>query len=81
MWYASVRTVQCSTIVRPEGSQKKSFPLCAFFYFCSSDPQKKRYFVFISSLMLNVVCTAEVSAAVWGTPSNFLCHNYWKMML
>lgn len=47
MWYASVRTVQRSTIVRPEGSQKKSFPLCAFFYFCSSDPQKKRYFVFI----------------------------------
>lgn len=79
MLYISVHTMQSSTIVRLEGSQKKIFPLCAFFSLLQfRSPNEKVRYLFLS-LMLNIVCTAEVGAAVWGTPSN-LCHNYKKMM-
>lgn len=73
--YITVYTMQSSVIVRLDGSQKKILPFCVFFYFCSSDPQNKRYVICVYLiLILNVVCTVEVGAAVWGTPSN-LCHN------
>lgn len=65
-----------------KAGKRKVFPCVHFFTFAVQSPRRKgTLFVFISSLMLNVACTAEVGAAVWGTPSSFLRRNCWKMMV